>query len=358
MTVRSAYLRVHIKRRTLYVFILLLFVLGIAVAFYVYNLGFFLGDVTGFIVADSKYYFEMSKDISGLPDLAYLVHKNKNLFGPLFYFRFILQNQLWLFFVVNFFLFVQGFLALNKYLTGVRKRLAMLTIIACNPAILSAFSGPNKEITGFLSVLFIINYLLSGSRYWIVGSLILALLTRFEMFLVIICFLIIRHFRKLDRFLLLFMLIPVISAVIYAADYSHMGKLLANERAGSLGLIQFMATLNQNGLFFLTFPLKLVINLFGSLFALNFFSLKGYPINLYISQLIFLVLSVLIFKKKALNLSNNLFLLVSIYAIVFCVPSYVQHRYFLVLYPAFVVMALVPREFLLRQIGRKKFCDS
>lgn len=328
------------KRSQLYLIINFIWFSIIAFLFYTYHEKFYFGDAVNYLNADSKYYLELSQQMSSFSDMIIMFLANKNLFGQLVYYNLILQGSRILFYIFNIIVLFYLLLELQKNLENQQYKNHILFLLLLNPAIITSLSGPNKEITGFISILFIINYILKRKSRYILFSFIFAFFTRFELIAVIIVFLFFRRFAKHTQYILLISFALLISLTIYfTQNYNEQLFNVFEIRENSLGFVFKMAELNQMGLYFITFLPKLCLNLFGDILALNFFLLKGYSLFIYISQLLYIYLIFIIVKGGRVNIQNSFFLFFLIYCLVFTVPSFIQHRYFLPIYPILIFLA-------------------
>ncbi len=308
--------------------------------FFCYNsTQFFHADGIGLIVPDSKRYYTYSETIDGLHDLVPYLTINKNLAGPLFFFGYVLKGNLvaYVLSTTSLFLFGIAQLYTSKLADRTKDRIFLFFIV--NLAAVASFTGPSKEGTGYLSFIFLLNYVLRRSKASLTLSLSFALFTRFEHLLVVVAFLLARLLGKNLRLFFIVSLLAFLSILIWQLEYSHMHKLLANEREGSIGLVKTLAVLGEKGLFFITFLPKLFLNLFGNLFVQHPFNIEGYSILLYLSHWLFLFLLSKAFIRGSLKIQSDFFLLFTIYCIVFTVPAFVHHRYFVPVYPVLVFLA-------------------
>jgi len=328
------------KRKLIFQLIITIFS---AILFFIYNNDFYYSDSAGYIVADSKRYVELAKHFSGLEGLFSVTLINKNLFGPLLYYDLILQENRYLFFTVTFFFFFIALMSLHKNLSDEKNKDLILFLIIANPIVISSFSGPNKEIVGYISILYLINYMLKNKLKYIFMAIMFSIFARWELLLVIIGFLILRKIKY--RKTALFFLIVLISFVVSYYDYSYDAMINhMPSRDNSLGFVSFLAELNQKGLYFLTLIPKLFINFFGEIIVANPFNLSDYSLMIYFSQLVFLILVIKIKKRKVLNFKNQFFLFLLVFSLIFTTPAFIQHRYFIPLYPIIVILAFLKNK--------------
>lgn len=323
-----------------YSFYLIVFFILALIGFH-YHTDFYEGDALNFIVADSKFYFELSGRVEGLEDILYLSRNKGNLFGPVFYFDFVMQGNRIAYFLFNAIFCIHAFKSLYKCIekNKIKNTTLVVFFILLNPVLLFSFSGPNKEITAVLSVMYFSCFILKSGFAFLFFAIVFAVFTRLEMvgYLIVMSVLLMLDYRH--RALYLIGILLGLSFIIWVSDYTHIEKLEETARQGSLGVVRAFARASSEGLYFLIFIPKLLINLYGNLVVLNPLKIEGNSINLYISQLLFLFLSFVVIKKKRFVLQNDLVFAFIVYCLVFCVPSFIQHRYFFPLYPLFVLIA-------------------
>lgn len=312
----------------------------ISLLFFIQSNEFYLSNGTAFIVQDSKFYFESAKLYNGFEGLLIISSLNKNLFGPFLYFNILLNSSRILFYFITFLFLFYALKNLYKYMNKEKNKNIILLLLLFNPIVLTSLSGPNKEITGYISILYIINYIYYNNNKYIILSIFFALFTRFELLFIIIFFLYIQKKSLKYQLLSVLILITAISIIVAKYDYSYEYMLNNMEiRSNSLGLVQFLGSLNQEGFYILTFIPKFFLNSFGDILALNIFSLSGYSLIIYFSQVLTLILLFYIIKKKRLSFKNNLFILFFVFCLIFTIPVFIQHRYFIPIYPVLVILA-------------------
>jgi hypothetical protein len=332
-----------VKKNKFYLIQGLIIILFLTFFLFFYHSDYYYGDGIGFIVADSKYYFELSQRSEGIDGVFRFTAINKNLFGPLFFYDFLLQESRFLFFTITFSIFLYLIFQTYKNSADYKLKNYLLFFLVINPVLLSSFTGPNKEIVSFLSVLAFLNFVLKAKFKYLVLALVLALFARFELFFLILflSFFVKKHF--LPRWFIVLGIIFLISITIKFTGISHMDKVLDNQREGSIGLTILLSQLSQQGLYFLIVLPKILMNMFGGL-IISPFKLEGYSILLYISQILFLFLSLKSIIKKRISLKNDFFFVFLVSAIVFSVPDFLQHRYFFPFYPMLVFMVFLPKR--------------
>lgn len=110
---------------------------------------------------------------------------------------------------------------------------------------------------------------------------------------------------------------------------------IAMQTSNSLGVTLFLFNACMNGFFFLVYPFKFFLTLFGGTFQK--INLSSYEtIFAYFSQILFFILCILIFLKKSFIKNMNLFFAVFFILLIFTLPSYSTHRYIWFMYQYFV----------------------
>ena len=119
--------------------------------------------------------------------------------------------------------------------------------------------------------------------------------------------------------------------------YSQSAAVEAFQTEASLGITLFLFHKTLEGFYFIIFPIKIIFSLFaGALQKPNFASYE--TIFSYISQLIFLSLTIIIFLKKYFLKNINLFFITTFFLIIFSLPAISQHRYIFFTYEYFVII--------------------
>ena len=94
----------------------------------------------------------------------------------------------------------------------------------------------------------------------------------------------------------------------------------------------------SNGLYFIVYPFKFLHNLFEPVLIPSFNTLGDF--FTFCSSFLFLVFSVILIKNKSYKINDyELIYSVLIYGMIFCAGGYIQHRYFVFIYPVFLYMA-------------------
>lgn len=337
-----------VNKNKLLLIIMITFFIVTNILFFNYHTDFYFGqnEIIAFINSDSKYYIELAQIKEGLDGAIEMFLGNKNLFGQLLYFDIILNENLIAYFMITMIFFIYAIFEIYKNTLNLEKRSIFFALLLINPVILTSLSGPNKEITGFISILFLINFILNRKLRYIFFSLSFALFTRFELLFVVIFFIFLLHLNKRFKYLSILLLIVFLSLIIpFNSNYMYDIKNVFPEREGTLGLVDFLAEINMIGGYIITLLPKLMINFYGELLTGSLFNLEGYSINIYISQILFLFLSLGILYKKKFSLDNPLILFLVIYLLVFNLPPFIQHRYFISIYPILVLILFSDQQY-------------
>ena len=329
----------RLSRNKLFLFFSLVIFYSISLFFYFYHNNYYDGEAIGYLVSDSKYYFRLAQNIHNFNDLLYFSEKNKNLFGIFFYYDILLFESRALFYLITSAFFLHALMMTYDNLSDQQKKNYILILLLLNPAIFAAFSGPNKEILGFISALYFINFIIKRNYKILLLALFFSVLTRAEYTLLLIFLLLTLRLQVFWRTYIFIFLLFLVSFTIFFLDYTHLEKLDKNVRDGSLGFVRQLSLLNSYGLYFLNFLPKILLNMFGSIILLNPFAIKGYSTFLYASQLLFLFLTCHVCLKKRFSFRNDFFYVFIVYAVIFSVPAFVHHRYFIPIYPVFVFLA-------------------
>ena len=117
--------------------------------------------------------------------------------------------------------------------------------------------------------------------------------------------------------------------------YGTKNDVIGMQTSSSLGVTLFLFNACMNGYFFLVYPFKFFLTLFGG--AFQKINLSSYEtIFAYFSQILFFILCILIFLKKSFIKNMNLFFVVFFILLIFTLPSYSTHRYIWFVYQYFV----------------------
>lgn len=320
--------------------------LFLAVCFYFYHEDLYKGiEIINFIVADTIFYVKLSERTENFADLirATIVHRNS--FGPVLLYDFILQENRILFLVFIFCNYAYVITIISKFMSNKVNNKITLFLLILYPAIIPCLSGPNKEITGYLSILYFINFIINRKYRFIILSIVFAIFTRVELVLLIILWILSFKFSHTKKIFICVSLVFFLSLIIHYTGYIGIHKIDNDIREGSYGYNLLFASLSRDGLYFITIFPKILLNLFGSLPTSNILNIEGYSILLYLSQLYFFFLCLICFYKRKFSIRNDFFYFFLTYCIVFAVPPFVHHRYFLPIYPMLVILAFYTNSF-------------
>jgi hypothetical protein len=171
----------------------------------------------------------------------------------------------------------------------------------------------------------------------------------FYIFKIFFFYIFLRFFiKKIDNYLfckISYIALFIIFLSIFVTKYYWFigsGSLLTNN-IGSFGLSKLIHEICVEGFFFIIYPFKILISLFGNIFQkINFTSYE--TILSYWSQLLFFILFFFIIVKR--NFTKNLDFLFAIFPIliVFSTPAFHTHRYVWFVYQYFVLTSLLSKD--------------
>ena len=109
--------------------------------------------------------------------------------------------------------------------------------------------------------------------------------------------------------------------------------------AYSYGISKLIYKMCLEGFFFIVYPFKILISLFGNVFQkINFSSYE--TILSYWSQLLFFILFFFNIVKKNFTKNIDILFMIFFFLLVFSLPAYHTHRYVWFTYQYFVVVSL------------------
>ncbi|MGO2233622.1 MAG: hypothetical protein ACTH5B_06065 [Marinomonas sp.] len=271
-------------------------------------------------------YEKVNDDISNL-FVTFLT--NKNLIPPVISLFLVGGGlySLYLFYVLSL------FVAIVKVVKYVPKNKAgFILLLLFSPISIAQSFGPNKEMTAYISMIFLLGNILSGHKKFLMASVFYALLTRAELLFVILFF----KFIQGKKNKVLFALILFFSISMLIPFIPDRGEYFLNQS----GLMSYLNHLDKRFLYFITFPLKAAMGLYvESLFGVTY-RLGG--VFIVISSCFFVFMTLRIIIRNNLTLKNDIYLISFIFLIVFSTGAFVQHRYLLPVYPFFVYLAICP----------------
>ena len=290
-----------------------------------FNLPYIKGEIDfSLIVADSKYFYQFTEKYP----LSFIFTQSASSWMVLLLYK--LFNNLVYFFFMNFIILCY---AVYKAFKNNKFFLIISFLILFNPIVLSHVSVINKDIFGLISVLFVIINQKNNKSHFFYYALIFSILSRWSLTIVLLTyFLSKRDYFKKRRLYILTLLIILSSFVAYFVinyDTSNIASLTS--RDNSLGLLNWVNNLSSDGFYFLVLPIKIILNLFSE--SINILNPIGFSKFISISSILYLFIIAKIIYKKKFNLSNDFIFLTIIFCIIYSVLPFVQHRYFLPLYP-------------------------
>jgi len=281
------------------------------------------------IANDSRRYYQMYLELGDdIKNIFALVFINKNLIPPIFSLYIFNGNLdlLYIFFFISFSISISILIHNIKYNKNI-----ILFFLIFYPVVFSNLYSPNKEISSLISILFLLSYILFNKKKYLYLSISFALLTRFELVIVIIIYIFFKRIKNIKRSYILLIFLMLVSFVITKIDNRGLYFL------SNTGVMAFIAKLDQLGFHFLTVFLKFFMNVYSVALIPNTSRLGAIVITL--SGWYFILLTIQIIRKKVFNLNNDIVFFILIYIIVFTSTAFVQHRYFIALYPLFVYLA-------------------
>jgi len=315
--------------------------------FYHINLDFYLGNgnhSSNSLMANDAYkYYGVLRSFDSV-DLGLILLNNKNLIPPTIP-LYIMNGNLFLIYTFLFSSLIHSIIILSKYC----ENYFFLLFLLFSPIVISNLFPASKEITAYISGIYFLIYLLNKSKKFMFYSIFFAVLTRFELILVLLLIYSVlnlpflkRNIKRVFIFVLLSLsiLLPVLNL---ARGTNHIEETSATS---ALGLSAIYELFISNGFYFIIYPIKFLHNLFESGLVPVFSSLGAF--FTFCSSLLFLFLFIILIKNKSYK-SNDYELMYSVlfYGSIFCAGGFVQHRYFVFLYPIFLYMAF--EKYILKQ---------
>ena len=327
-----------IKKNKLIVSILLI-ILFLIEYFYIKDINtlFITGyndEVNRAIVYDARFYYEFVSNF-GKDTLVYL-----KLFGPLSI-SYIFDNNLLYIFFFYFTFFLLSIYSFVHYLKG--KKILFFIFLLFYPVMVGSLYGANKEITSYISLLFMLTYIISSKKRYLLLAFSFAILSRFELVLVYIAYLIISRFQKKMRIISIIIMLFTISVILKVFHLTNLERLNSLITEKSTGLSLLFANMSDDGLYFLVFPFRAMMNMYSGIFA-GFNLHYIVTIFLFISNIMFIVFTIMAIKKKNFFIENNVFLLMLIYLIIFSSGYLIHHRYVAPIYVLLLYMAFFKQK--------------
>ena len=252
------------------------------------------------MAGDARLYYHLYLD-SDIDKLFLLALSNKNLIPPMMQLYLVdgSLNYLYFFFLVSLSIAVYYNI---KYIQN--NKTIYLVLILISPIVISNLYGHNKEITSYISSLFLLSYILSDKKRFLFFALFFALLTRVEFVVIIILFCILRNIKFIRRKYIIILFLISISIVILFLKQRGVNHIEEAMSTSSFGVTGYLESLNSIGLYIITFFAKVFLNLYEKVMTPSFSTLAGFFTTL--SSMSFLILSFFIFKKKKFKLENDI----------------------------------------------------
>ncbi len=295
--------------------------------------------------ADSPTYHEVARgDLLHIDGIADMVGVAGNFLGPWLLIR-LAGDSYYLVLILNAVLMGLSIASLSHSLQIDAVRL--LGWLFLNPITLSSLLAVNKEVISLVVIALLVRALVRRSPTTLLLAIIVSVLVRWQMtaVLVIASLMLAPIHRRTLRWGALALLLGLLStayvllAVVLEPIRANF-EFAAADYEGS-GFYEWLVGLQDAGWYWLIFPIKAAHLLFGM--GLRFDRLLA-PTNIYndIWQLLhstsLLVLFVVLWRGKRLQLDNDLFYASLIYLAVFALTPIYTPRYF---YPVYVLWALV-----------------
>ena len=292
------------------------------------------------VVYDSLTYMNLSREFEGLDGLGIVFLLNRNLLGPIALVKLLGANSFNIF-VFNcslFYLCLAGLLKTQRI-----ESLAFFIALTINPLLFASLTSINKEILSVCALLLTLTYTYSGSRRYLAIALLISLFARQELTLLIVGYSILRQTDS-ARLRLIAVLFGVfaVSLTLPSINDESIRLLYEYQTAESVGLTLFMNRLSENYAFFLALIPKIAMNLFGDS-VLYFFSGREQDFSFFsaVSGLLFALTIWL--ARRSFTLTNDAFLLIVSYLILFSTPAFIHHRYFLPIYVPLAALAFMKK---------------
>jgi hypothetical protein len=330
----------YIKKRLLIILFSIPILFGITyIGFYQLNLNFYLGDYnfsSNSLMANDAFRYKEIFENYNYGELLIVLLANKNLIPPTIP-LYILNGNLFLIYIFFFSCLVHSLIIISKYI----RNNFFLSLLIFSPVVLSNLFPASKEITAYISGLYFLIYLLNKKKRFIYYSIIFAFFTRFELILVILFLygtLNIPFLKRNKRRVFLFSLASfslLLKGIDLNRGVNHIEETTSNS---ILGISLIYELFISNGLYFIVYPIKFLHNLFKPVLIPSFNTLGAF--FTFCSSFLFLVFSVILIKNKSYKINDyELIYSVLIYGMIFCAGGFIQHRYFVFLYPVFLYMA-------------------
>lgn len=293
----------------------------------------------GLIPSDAMYYVQMASDFSleEILDFGYY-----NILGPVSLIKLMGLNL-----DLIFLIYVVGFAFALRELgrhAGVRPAKFAFLLLA-NPLVLINLVSPNKEITAVLAVLFIIVYINSGRLSHASAGIGFAMISKFEVLILLLFFLGARKLWPEKRFLLVGGGLIFVS-LFYGLIAGLGGRdqaVIQGQVEGSVGIVVALHDLaTQYFLFVVVAIPRLVIDVMEGCIVL----LRGDPGDLILtvpiawSGIMFAAIGLAVVRKTRLRLDDDAVLLFFLLMLMVALVPFPHHRYLLPTYPLLLYFML------------------
>lgn len=228
--------------------------------------------------ADENNYRDVFDAWSG--GVADLLITNINLLGPLLIYR-ITDGIDYNIFVFNLIIFNIGSIAVIKLINTQN-----YTFILLNPVTFFSLISINKEIFGFISIIFLVLYLRDKRRYLLLISLSLALFCRWQLILIILV-IINYNWKKNKSFLVLLIALSILYSLFYhlfpeVNNYAQFLNQRMLDNTSGTGIYFLLSSWQNSGIYFLIFPFKLAFSVFAQPFHFDrIFSMEDFLDDFY-----------------------------------------------------------------------------
>jgi len=286
------------------------------------------------IVYDAKFYYLFVNNYGA--DAWKLYGITRNLYGPTFV-SWVFDNDLFKIFIFYFISFVFSIYSLVHHLRD--KKLLFFILLLYYPVMVGSLYGANKEITTYISLIFMLTYIISMEKKFLFMAFLFAIISRIELLVVYVLYMFISRFQRKYRIIFIMLLLfsmSVILAVTNIIDINRLNALIQASSSGGTSLI--FANLDKMGLYFLTFPVKAILNMYSGVKA-GFTLSQILTLFGFLSNIFFIILTLMAIKKKNLFIENNVFLLMLLYLILFSAGYFIHHRYVAPIYALWLYMA-------------------
>lgn len=301
--------------------------------------------------ADTTTYLELAESNLTMKEIFLL---GINLSGPVLLLRLVNNSHVIIF-------LIQILIAIYFYKTIINyyhiKRRTLFIYLLISPIFFSSIILINKEIYALLVISLILRYDKTQNYYYLLLSLLVAPLVRWQMLLftiVLISFLSIKPLKK-HPFRYILLMLACISMIYYFSidSFKHFNEVLELARitredsgGGSFFVLMDIQNSNPFGYFFAMLPKFIHMYLALIMRYANFFDFSNFYNNVVIFSQVLCqwIVSVHIFikfRKKSLNLKSVFLVSAIIYVVIFSLSPIYSPRYF---FPVYLMLAIFVSE--------------